>query len=247
VTTSVDSWCYVFGIVPAGAELSASEGSGPAAQLRLVEADGIAAVVGTPPDDRALGRAADLLEHDRVLADILSSGTPVLPMRFGAVMSDETAVAQELLRAHRDDLLAELESLRDRVQYTVKVRYEQDAVLRQVVAGHPEIERLRSSADNDGTDAFDRQLRLGELVVKALEQLRPADAAAVMEDIGTTADSRVHDASSPEDVLNAAFLVDRARADDFERRVEKLAERHSGRLRVRLVGPAPAYDFVRSA
>ncbi|MDT4930600.1 MAG: hypothetical protein QOF92_3467 [Pseudonocardiales bacterium] len=243
MTASVDSCCYVFGIVPGGAEVPASAQSGPAARLRLVGADGLAAVVGTPLGDRPLGRASDLLEHDRVLAELLRSGSPVLPMRFGSIMSDEGAVEQEL-HAHHDAYVAELDRLRGRVQYTIKVRYEQDAVLREVVAEHPEIARLRSSGENEGSGAFDRQLKLGELVVKALEQLRPAEAAAVLTEIGATAESRVHEASSPDDVLNAAFLVDRDGADEFERHVEKIAKRHHGRLRIRLVGPSPAYDFV---
>jgi hypothetical protein len=247
VTTSVDSWCYVFGIVPAGAAVPPPAESGLAAQLRLIEADDLAAVVGTPPGDRSLGRAADLLEHDRVLAEIVAAGTPVLPMRFGAILSDETAVVEELLAAHHDDFTAGLDSLRGRVQYTVKVRYEQDTVLREVLAAHPEIERLRTPGHGEDQVAFDRRLRLGELVVHAIEQLRPADATAVLDAINGAVDVHVREPSTPEDVLDAAFLIDRTGADAFERAVEKVGKRHSGRLRIRLVGPSPAYDFVGSA
>jgi len=245
VTTSVESWCYVFGIVPAGAQVPPSSGAGPAAQLRLVESDGLAAVVGTPPTHRSLGRAADLLEHDRVLADLVASGVPVLPMRFGAVMTDEAAVAAELLAAHHDDFVEELDVLKGRVQYTVRVRYEQDAVLREVLAASPEIEQLRTPDDVDG-GSFDRRLRLGELVVKALERRRPADADAVLEELGDAVDVRVRQTSSPDDVLDAAFLVDSAQAAEFERRVEKVGRDHHDRLRIRLIGPSPAYDFVGS-
>jgi len=141
--------------------------------------------------------------------------------------------------------MGELEALRGRVQYTVRVRYEQDAVLREVLAASPEIEQLRTPDDVDG-GSFDRRLRLGELVVKALEQLRPADAEAVLQQLGDTVDVRVRQTSSPDDVLDVAFLVDSTESADFERRVEAVGRDHHDRLRIRLIGPSPAYDFVGS-
>ncbi len=245
MTTSVDSCCYVFGIVPAGASVPAPDDAGPAAGLRLVEVGDVAALVGSTPADRALGRAADLLAHDRVLAEVVAAGTPVLPMRFGAVVTDEGAVEHELLGAHHDHFVEVLDRLRGRVQYTVNVRYEQDTVLRQVLEEHPEIARLRDAdSRSESRAAFDRRLRLGELVVRALERLRPTDVAAVLQDLGDDLDFRARHPSSPDEVLDAAFLVETARAEEFEDRVEDLARRHAGRLRVRLVGPSPAYDFV---
>jgi Gas vesicle synthesis protein GvpL/GvpF len=245
MTTSVDSWCYVFGIVPSGAPVPAPDDEGPAAGLRLVEVGEVAALVGPTPADRGLGRAADLLAHDRVLAEVVAAGTPVVPMRFGAVVTDEAAVAEELLGAHHDRFVGVLDALRGRVQYTVNVRYEQDTVLRQVLDEHPEIARLRETDDQpEGRAAFDRRLRLGELVVRALERLRPADAAAVLEQLGDDFDFRAHHSTAPDEVLDAAFLVETARVGDFEARVEDLGRRNAGRLRVRLVGPSPAYDFV---
>jgi hypothetical protein len=253
MTTSVDSWCYVFGIVPAGTALPtwtendpAISRDSPAARLRLIEVGELAALVGTPPH-RSIGRAADLLAHDRVLAEVVANGTPVLPMRFGAVMTDEAAVARELLEEHQAEFATALNSVRGRVQYTVKVRYEQDAVLRQVLAEHPEIDRLRDLGSAESAHTFQRQLQLGELVVRALEQLRPADAAAVLGEFGDEFEVRLRETSSPEDVLDAAFLVDADQVTGFERRVEGLGERHAGWLRIRLLGPSPAYDFVGEA
>jgi Gas vesicle synthesis protein GvpL/GvpF len=245
MTTSVDSWCYVFGIVPAAAPVPASDEDGPAVGLRLVEVGQVAALVGSTPADRGLGRAADLLAHDRVLAEVLAAGIPVLPMRFGAVVTDEAAVHDELLAAHHDHFVEVLERLRGRVQYTVHVRYEQDTVLRQVLKEHPEIARLREAdGQSESRAAFDRRLRLGQLVVQALERLRPADAARVLDDLGDEVDFRARQPAAPDDVLDAAFLVEAARADEFEARLEEIGRHHAGRLRVRLIGPTPAYDFV---
>jgi len=245
VTTAVDSWCYVFGVVPAGSRLS-PPGAGLSQRLRLVESGELAAVVSTPPADRSLGRAADLIEHDRVLADLVAGGTPVLPMRFGAVLSDDQAVVEELLGAHAAEFRAALDAVRDRVQYTVKARYVEDVVLREVLAENPEIERLRRAGFADDDATFERRLGLGELIVRALEQRRPADADTLLDELGAVGEVSYRELANPEEVLDAAFLIERSEAGAFERRVGAIARKHGERLEIRLVGPSPAYDFVGS-
>lgn len=244
MTTSVEALCYVFGIVAAGQHLPSVEQNGPAEALRLIEADDLAAVVGTPPDDRPLGRAVDLLAHDRVLGAFVNAGTTVLPMRFGAVLADETAVVEDILAARRDELLAELARIEGRVQFTLGVRYEQDVALREVLSAHPEIAGLRSQEQEAGPESFDRRIRLGEMVVRALDEMRSRDVELILGEVGDVVDLHVHEPASPEDVLNAAVLVERDRTASFERGVETIARHHHPRMRIRLTGPSPAYDFV---
>ena len=113
-------------------------------------------------------------------------------------------------------------------------------MLRQLLASRPDIRRLRESGSHDAAG----QLRLGELVVHALEELRPADASAILSELIGTVDVHVRQPSTPEEVLHAAFLVDVSHAPAFERRVEQAAAQRGVRVRFRLVGPSAAYDFV---
>jgi hypothetical protein len=243
--TAVLAPAYVLGVVPSACSIPEVDPAGPFSELRLIEAGDLAALVGTPPSDRPLGRAADLLAHDRLLAELVAAGTPVLPMRFGVVLDDDAAVSDELLDARRDDLLEQLELVTGRVQYTVKARYEQDAVLREVLDEEPEVRQLRGGRGEPETaETLDRRIRLGQLVVQALERRRPRDAAEMLRVIGDQVATRQREPSAPEEVLNAAFLVERKEAAGFERRVERVAEQQAGRLRVTLLGPLPAYDFV---
>ena len=233
-------WCYVFGVVPSSSRLPPTEETGLATGLRLVEAHGVAAVVGQPPTDRPLGLAGDLRDHDRILGEILRAGVPVLPMRFGAVLANEQAVREELLAVNGEEFRAALAIVTGHVQYTVKVGYEEDTVLRDVVATNPRIAALRDR----GAASFDDRLRLGELVVSELERRRPAVAQEVLEHLGPTTQQRTRPSTVPDQVLDLAVLVADSDAPNFERRVDELAESYAGRLRFRLVGPVPAYDFV---
>jgi hypothetical protein len=241
MTDVVTGASYVFGVVPAGVPPPASADTA-ITEVRLVTRGALAAVVGSVPSDRPLGRAADLRAHDRVIADLVAAGTPVLPFRFGAVVADDRAVEDELLDAHHDEFVAALATVTGRVQYTVKARYEQDAVLRELLEQRPDIASLRSATRQSMSD----QLRLGEVIVAALADLRVDDAATVQDTLAPQAvDVRLHETTAPDDVLHAAFLVERATEARFEQAVEDLGRRLAGRIRLRLVGPLAAYDFVR--
>jgi hypothetical protein len=237
----VDSACYVFGIVPAGARVPDCDGSGLASGLRLVRDGDLAALVGSPPSGRSLGRASDLLAHDEVLRRVVAARTPVLPMRFGAVVRDDAAVADSLLREHQQEFHAALERVRDRVQFSVKVRYDEPAVLREILATQPALRRLR----DDGS--FAAQLQLGQRIVAELDRRRVPERSQLLAELADFDEIRIAEQTQPDEVLAAAFLVHRAGAAAFERRVEEVARRHAGRLRVRLVGPTAPYDFVGEA
>lgn len=238
MTAAADCACYVFGILPAGAAVPDYDRPGLASRLRLVTEGQVAALVSSLPHGRSLGRASDLLAHDEVLGRLVAAGTPVLPMRFGAVLSDERTVVTELLRAHEDEFRSGLDRVRGRVQYTVKARYHGPAVLREILADHPELDRLRGDGSLAG------RLRLGESVVAALERRRPADAATLLAELGEVDQVRIGEPAEPDDVLDAAVLVRRGAAGGFERRVAELGRRHADRFEVRVLGPSAAYDFV---
>jgi hypothetical protein len=215
-------------------------------QLRLVRSGELAALVGRIPQDRPLGRSADLRAHDRVLVEVVAAGTAVLPIRFGAVLDGDAAVVNDLLDPFSGEFAEALNLVSGRVQYTVKARYELDEVLREVVAENPEVAALRGvRSSHEDAGPFAEDLRLGELVVGALAGKRDADAATLLSKLGRKAvDVRVREPGGPEDVLHAAFLVDRERTESFERAVEAAGKLTVGRMRLRLVGPLAAYDFV---
>ena len=50
--------------------------------------------------------------------------------------------------------------------------------------------------------------------------------------------------AEPEDVVDAAFLVDRDRSPEFEEAVEQVGTDVHPRIRLRLLGPLAPYDFV---
>jgi Gas vesicle synthesis protein GvpL/GvpF len=238
---------YVYGVVAADTVLPEGlQGLGPSGTVSLLADGQVAAVVGDVPADRPLGTRDDLVAHETVV-DAVAGTTTILPMRFPAVI-EEAGVVDELLGPNEEFFLRALADLEGRVQYTVKGRYEQDVVLREVLEDDEDLRALQEHVRTLPEDAsyYDR-VRLGELIVAALEQRREADAAELYDRLEAVAVAVVpHQPPQPEDVIDAALLIERTDIEAFGEAIEGLGEAWSGRIRFRLLGPLAPYDFVSS-
>ncbi|MCU1699320.1 MAG: Gas vesicle synthesis protein GvpL/GvpF [Mycobacterium sp.] len=236
---------YVYGLVSADTELPPNlDGLGPSGRVSTIAHERIAAIVSDVPTDRPLGTRDDLIAHERVL-DTIAERSAVLPMRFPAVVEEE-GVVQELLAPHQERFVEALARVDGLVQFTLKGRYEQDAVLREIAQADEEIMALRERVRDLPEDAsyYDR-IRLGELVVNAMKQRREADGRRVLERLQPFAtDISTRPVAQPDDVLNAAFLVARDQMTQFDDAVEEVGRDLAGRVRFRVVGPLAPYDFV---
>jgi hypothetical protein len=236
---------YVYGLVKADTALPEGlSGLGPSGRVSTIVHGNVAAIVSDVPVDRPLGARGDLVAHESVL-DAVVVKAAVVPMRFPAVV-DEDAVVDELLAPNEERFLSLLDELENRVQYTLTGRYEQDAVLREILEVDPEIAALREKIRLLPEDAtyYDR-VRLGELVVEALEDRREDEAAQIIGRLVPIACATASNPlAAPEDVVNTAFLVDREQREEFEDAVESVGQDLLGRVRLRLLGPVAPYDFV---
>jgi hypothetical protein len=238
---------YVYGIVPAQTHMPAGLTGIDGQSCQVTgPCQAIAALIGPMPAERPLGTAEDLRTHARVVEAVARSSA-ILPMQFGAVMADEDAVQAELLEPYQEEFADRLARLRGCDQFTVKGRYEGDVALREVVAEEPDIrqlsERLRG---RDEMVSRGGNLQLGELVAQALERKRRADTEVLAEALASYAAAVTeHPSGAPGVAADMAFLVPRMRQHGFEDAAEELAQHWRGRIRLRLVGPLPPYDFTQ--
>ncbi|MFD5388173.1 GvpL/GvpF family gas vesicle protein [Streptomyces sp. NPDC127074] len=245
--------CYVYGVVTddrtdeAVKDLPAV--GDPEAPVTLVRHRGQAAVVSEVPVGKPLGTPEDLRTHAKVLDSLAEQGPPVLPFRFGTVVRDTAAVTDELLAEGHDDFARGLDRLRGRSQLTVRARYEQDAVLREVVTEQPEARRLREELRGlPEEEGYEQRIQLGRLVLDTIDAKRSVDALELDRRLGPYALASVsQEAASAEGLANASFLVEDAKRQAFEEAAEELAEHWHGRVRLRLIGPLAPYDFVADA
>ncbi|REE95780.1 GvpL/GvpF family gas vesicle protein [Thermomonospora umbrina] len=239
---------YVYGVTSADLELPPDLRGIDDREAALVRHAGCAVIAGPVDTDRALGTRDDLFAHQRVLEAVAADGAPVLPFRFGAVLPDRDAIVSELLEPNRESFAEELERIQGHVQLTLKGRYVEEVILGEILRERPEIAGLREELHGVSPEAgyYDR-VRLGELIAQALEEKATADADHALELLAPHAERTVaHTPRRTEEILDAAFLVRRDARERFERAVDELGGRWDGRVRLRLVGPLPPYDFAES-
>lgn len=238
---------YVYGVLPGDVEIS-SEMNGvgdPPDQVRLVRSDGLAALVSHVNSDSPLGSPKDLSAHKEVL-DATATAAPVLPMRFGAVVTSDDAVIEELLDPYADEFTAALRDLEGDVEYVVKGRYVERAILDEVLSEDPQAERLREQIRGKDPDATrDLRIQLGEIINVALESKRQRDTRALGDAMADHCVARaVREPTHERDAAYVAFLVDAGQEKGMQKAIEDLARKWEGRVDLRILGPMAAYDFV---
>jgi hypothetical protein len=235
---------YLYGIAPAAerAEVEAP-GVGASGVRRIVHRDLAALVSDIEPDSPIA--AGEVRAHWQVL-DAAASKSTVLPVRFGTVLESDDALVDQLLAPRHDRLVAQLAELAGKVQLTVKAFYDEERLLRGVVERSPAVARLKERVRGRPAAAtyYDR-IELGELVAGEVGRARERDGAVVLGRLEPLAlAARQEPPSTPDCAVNAAFLVERAKVEEFNAAVAELADEVGDRMRLRYVGPMPAYSFV---
>jgi hypothetical protein len=240
LTTSSEK--YVYGVVTPATVLPRVKGIG-GGRLSLVKGGAVAAVVSAVSPPVRAGKK-EMQTHAKVLQSVLERG-PVLPMRFGMVMPAE-GVAQELLEPFEEDLVEQLNELAGTIEVHLRATYEEEALMSEVVKADSQIAALRSRLRGQSPDAtYYAQIDLGQRVAQGVEAaaardrdeiLRALEPLSVAVSVGEPQHERV--------ACDAAFLLDRAALDNFDRAVDELGRRGDGRLRFSYSGPHPPYSFV---
>ena len=243
----VDSGWYVYGVVPADVELEPDVyGIGdPPALVEVVRHGDIAALVSEVDLGQPIGRPADLQAHQQLL-DAAVYDTPVLPMRFGAVVASREAVEHEFLDEHEHEFAEALDALAERVQYVLRARYQEDALMREVLEENPTAASLADEV-RGGDEVATRNLRieLGETINTAVAAKRDDDTAALIDLLsGSAVEIATRPATHELDAAHLALLVERDRQRECESVADRIAREWQDRVTFRLLGPMAAYDFV---
>ena len=214
-------------------------------EVGAVSDGGLAALTSAVASPSIKARRRDLLNHSEVLAAALERGT-VLPLRFGVVFEDETALVDEFLRPRRDELEALLRQFEGQVELTVRAVYDEQAILAEAVNENPRIARLREETRHGNAAAtYPLKVELGELVAAELRNRTARDQRTLLDRLRRLAlDFQVDQEPIEHQVLRASFLVERGKVSAFDDAMEAVALEHAGRIRFKYVGPLAPHSFV---
>jgi hypothetical protein len=237
---------YVYGIT-AGSHPALPEGMGgvgdPARPVRILREGELAAIVSEAPEGLRPKRK-DLLAHQNVLSEAGAGGS-LLPMRFGSVAPDDASVTA-VLAERAKHYLERLGALDGKVEYNVKASHDEEAVLHRVMGENPELRAMTEANRQAGGGTYEDRLRLGEMVVAAVQAREAEDAAELRRTLEPAAEDVSAGPDSTGWLANLSFLVDRESSAAFLDAVEEVRKSHP-HLEVRVNGPLPPYSFVEPA
>jgi gas vesicle protein GvpL/GvpF len=196
--------------------------------------------------------------HDRVVT-AAADGAAVIPLPIFSLFRDEAAI-RTMLVERRDELSRLFARLRGAREYTVRV-YRDDAMLDAALPDlSPHVRELQQSAERASPgqryllqrkldEARRTELRRvsSEIAQATYRTLSARARAAVREPLpAAIAGAEAQGGRAQPAILNASFLVDDERLDDFRRALsEIIALRAPAGFRVDFTGPWPAYHFAR--
>jgi hypothetical protein len=170
-------------------------------------------------------------------------------MRFGVVMEDEAAVRERLLDLHREQLVAQLERLDGQVELSLRATYQEEPLLREILAEEHRIRELHEALRGSSPAAtYFERIRLGELIAAAVEDRRHRDTQAIMSMLAPLADDfRLSEPRHERIALSASFLTARERVAEFDDAVDDVGRRQQNRMLLKYTGPLPPHSFVTLA
>ncbi|MEO1328922.1 MAG: GvpL/GvpF family gas vesicle protein [Pseudomonadota bacterium] len=237
---------YIYAVARAGADLDLAfkPVSAPGDEPFLV-ACGPLTVIASPIDvDEVLSTRRNMLGHAKAL-ETLMARADVLPMRFGLITAEVDRI-RATIAANEDPLLAALDDLAGAVECGIKVSWDRETAMREVVAARPELQSAyKALAARSATETHYQRIELGRKVDAALETKRTEERHRLIERLEPLTRSLAFGA--PEDemmVLKADALLDRVAQADLVAALEAVEAEAPGRLTVKIVGPGPAYSFV---
>ena len=253
-STSLQLTTYVYGVAHADAfrdgrpPLGAPGIGGRGTPVRTIALEDLVAVVSDVPGFRVDLTRENLLDHQRVLEEVLSR-SDVLPFSFGTVAGSDEEVREVLLRDGYDALREQLDYVRGCVELEVKVFWNRERLFAEIVRENEEVRALRDTIPLLPEDeAAGERITLGQLTEAEIQLKSTWEAEGVLDVLEPIAvEILVSPNLSDTMLLNAACLVQKSREKEFDGAVSALADAQGERLVFNYVGPLPPYSFINLA
>jgi hypothetical protein len=169
--------------------------------------------------------------HTVVQDELLKSYT-LLPMSFGMFANSKEDVLK-LLGKNYQGLMDELKRLGGKVEVELKVFWDQEAMIKELQRGSEELTKLKAKI-NEAPSPIEAQRLLVE-ASKLVERIALDWKAKYADQVytilkGFSIDARLNNPLGVKNILNASFLIERARESDFKKEIFRLDSQYQGKV-----------------
>jgi Mg2+ and Co2+ transporter CorA len=246
VEASSDEGKYVYCIIKSEdpRDFGAVGIGGDANRVYTVHHKDLAAVVSDTPIRIYDPTRENVLAHELVNETVMREFT-VIPMSFGTIFRTHDDIVELLKSTYRafDDVL---DKMQDKIEFGLKVLWDRDKVVGRIEEEDEEIHRLkREITGNEQSSTYFARMQLGRLVESALEDAANTYVLDIHQSLKPFAiASRSNKPIGDRMILNAAYLVERSREQQFDEAVKSLSRKYEDVLSFKYTGPWPPYNFV---
>lgn len=240
---------YIFGIIDTGEEKSFGDCGVeayeevytiPYQDISLVVSDSQFINYANLPRNQA---ARYLLGHQQIIERVMDSHT-IIPMKLGTYALNFGEIDEILSKGY--PLFKEVfGKINNTTEIDVAATWNDlDSIVKEIGEGE-DMKKLKEKllSGPEGVSVEDRQ-GAGRLIKNALDKKRERLASEIEGELGRLSmDVKAHALMDDTMILNTAFLIDKSKKTEFERRLDILNVRCNGKINFRCIGPLPPYSF----
>ena len=185
-----------------------------------------------------------LVGHQTIIERIMIAQDTIIPMRLGTSAQDEAEVRDILSKGY--NLIKEIfERISNKIEIDITATWGDLVSIIKEAGEEKEIRELKEKllSNPKGINADD-QMKIGFMLKNEMDKKRDNYASQIQEALKTVSpDFKVHELMDDKMVINTAFLIDKDRRENFDKKVEELNAKFDEKLNFRCVGPLPPYSF----
>ena len=204
----------------------------------------IAAVVSNSPILKYSISRENTIAHEKAIEEVMKEYT-VLPVRFATIAEDEEKVKKILDKEH--DRFAELlMNMGGKTELSLIAIFKEDVIYKEITEKYQDIRVFKEKiAGLPPGKTHGQLMEIGRRVEAALHKEREIYKEEILNTLtALSCDVKVNDNYGELMIIKAAFLVERYREEEFDRKVNELAEKYVEKIRFKYVGTLPPFNFV---
>ena len=196
--------------------------------------------------ERYLASRKNLLGHERVLEAAMKAGDrTLLPLQFGLVIETWERVIQDLILLHGKGLKRLFEKLNGSREVSVKVLWQPDDELNQLMAENKSLRQERDRLEGKQL-SMEQIVSIGQSIEKAVDARKETVIDAFRDTLNPLAfEILENDPMTDAMIYNAAYLIPWDIEAEFGHAIERLDSQFNDRLRIRYNNFTAPFNFAQ--
>ncbi|OGV96473.1 MAG: gas vesicle synthesis GvpLGvpF [Nitrospinae bacterium RIFCSPLOWO2_02_FULL_39_110] len=204
----------------------------------------IAAVVSNSPIIKYRVSRENTIAHEKAIEEVMKEYT-VLPVRFVTIAEDEEKV-KKILEIEHDRFIDLLKNIEGKKELGLKAIFIEDVIYKEILEKHQGIRALKEKiADLSPEKTYYQRMEIGKLVEQVLGEEKEICKKDILDTLSALAvDVKINNTYGELMIINAAFLIEKHKESEFDRKVGELGEKYNNKIKFKYVGTVPPFNFV---